>query len=314
MNTDPADIDLIERFLSGQLTHTEAVDFETRLGEDHEFARKLRLRKNFPSLFKAEGKDEIVMTVEDTPEVRVKREKPRTVKTRHIFWTAIILLSAGILGYFMFIRTSPPGQKTGDQKTVSRALVNAKVPVKTTVKYAEQPQANLKAAELMQTRVKSEEQPQTNVKVAERSEANVKAAELIQTAVKPEEPSQVPYKEAEAKPAPVKAEPTAPKNESTEKAAPRESMIKLNKSIELGSPADNLVVNRNEEILFTWKQATDSFTNFYIISEANNKLAWWRGIRPGIRELRVSATNFKPGRFYWYVGTKDNKRTLIVNP
>lgn len=84
------------------------------------------------------------------------------------------------------------------------------------------------------------------------------------------------------------------------------------KPIELEAPADSMIFNRNGEILFRWKQKTDSFTNFYIISEISNLRVWWRGIRPGIRELKIPAINFKPGKFYWYVGTKEVKRTLVI--
>jgi len=75
MNTSETDLELIERFISGKLSQTELEDFETRMEEDHEFARKLRLRKTFPSLFKAEGHDEIVMTPDSTPAEKPERKK-----------------------------------------------------------------------------------------------------------------------------------------------------------------------------------------------------------------------------------------------
>jgi anti-sigma factor RsiW len=298
MNTNPADIDLIERYLHGQLTQAEAADFETRLGEDHEFARKLRLRKNFPSLFKAEGHDEIAMAVTDTPEVRVKKKKVHFLKARHIIW-GIIVLVTGVLIYFLAVRLG---------QSVSRPADQAHTPVKT----VEQVQTKVKTTEQVHPPLKTADQVQANMKAAEQMQTPLKTPEPLQTKVRSAEQLQVPVQAAEPIQTPIKAEPTAPKTELTEKAIPRETAIKIHKPIELESPADNLVVKRGEEILFTWKQATDSFTNFFIISEAGNKLAWWRGIRPGIRECKVPAIKFKPGRFYWYVGNKEFKRTLIV--
>jgi hypothetical protein len=108
--------------------------------------------------------------------------------------------------------------------------------------------------------------------------------------------------------APVKA------TELPQKTTAPRPAVNLHNSNILESPDDNASIYRGEEIVFRWKQSTDSFTNFFIISEANNKLAWWRGIKPGIRELSVSARNFKPGRFYWYVGNKELRRTMIINP
>ncbi|MCX6287241.1 MAG: hypothetical protein NTY96_09005 [Bacteroidetes bacterium] len=230
MNTDQADIDLIERHLSGQLTHAEAVDFEERLGEDHEFARKLRLRKAFPSLFNAAGDDIIAQAVVEVPEVRIKKKKVYLLKPRHFVW-AIIVLLAGILFYFLFIRISRPMQKTREKKPVARVVEKA-----------------------------------------------------------------------------------VAKTQQPEKAGSPEQAISLHKSIVLESPADGMGVNRAEDIVFRWKQSTDSFTNFYLFSEASNKLAWWRGIRPGIRELTIPANKLNTGRFYWYVGTKESKRILIINP
>jgi len=86
MSTGDTDIELIERFISDKLTQTELEDFETRLEEDHEFARKFRLRKTFPSLFKAEGQDEIAMSVTATPAEKPKKKKAHSLKTGIWFW------------------------------------------------------------------------------------------------------------------------------------------------------------------------------------------------------------------------------------
>lgn len=84
------------------------------------------------------------------------------------------------------------------------------------------------------------------------------------------------------------------------------------KPVELNSPDDGVTFSRKDEILFTWELETDTFTNLYVFSESGHKLFWWRGIKPGIRENRVPARNFVPGKFYWYVGSKEVKRTFII--
>ena len=227
MNTDQADIDLIERHLSGQLSHAEVVDFEIRLGEDHEFARKFRLRKTFPSLFKAEGPDEIAMAVEDAPQPRIRKKRVRSKKTRSLLLGVIILLLAGILSYFLFVKINQPLQPAAEP-------LQSHVPATPTARIPEQPIA-------------------------------------------------------------------------------RESELNVSKPIVLEAPAEGMIFNRSEEMLFRWKMATDTFTNFYLISEANNKLAWWRGIRPGTRECIIPANKLFPGKFYWYVGTKEFSRTVVVS-
>ncbi|GEM_PF-544353 len=297
MKTDPEDIDLIERFLKNQLSHDEAVDFETRLGEDHEFARKLRLRKTFPSLFQAEGNDEIVMDVEEKHEVIAKKGKTHVVKARHIGW-GLLVLAAGVLIYFLASQFGSSivtliGRKHTPLKTKQSGLrVNGKAPLKPTMKTLRPEQSSLK--------------PPTPVRVSANADCQVHTglttSDLLLSPLKLAEPLQIT----------VKAVPTAPKPETAAKTFSMDAGLKVQKPIELESPADNLVVNRGEDIRFIWKQATDSFTNFYIKSEANNKLAWWRGIKPGIRECIVPANKLLPGKFYWYVGKKEYSRTIII--
>ena len=66
-------------------------------------------------------------------------------------------------------------------------------------------------------------------------------------------------------------------------------------------------------ILFNWTQKTDSFTRFYIISELHDQVMFWRGIKPGIREYKVPGNYLFPGKYYWYIGTKEEKHTFIIN-
>ena len=102
-------------------------------------------------------------------------------------------------------------------------------------------------------------------------------------------------------------------NQSSRITVHQDSDSTMRKPIELNSPDDGVMFSRKDEILFSWELETDTFTNLYVFSESNHKLVWWRGIKPGIRENKVPAINFLPGRFYWYVGSKDVKRTFIID-
>lgn len=84
--------------------------------------------------------------------------------------------------------------------------------------------------------------------------------------------------------------------------------------IELVRPLEGTVFKRSDEVIFQWLQATDTFTRLYVYSATNDKLILWRGIRPGIREYRVTGTTFYPGTFYWFVGRNDTRGTFSVKP
>lgn len=270
MITDQADIELIEKFISGKLNHDELVDFETRLEEDHEFARKFRLRKAFPSLFNAKGNDLIMQVIkkedekEEIPEIRAGEDNPRSFRPAYIIWPALILIMAVALVWFFFLRPKPGVDMVAGQ---------TKTPVKTTLPLKQEVKARPSV------------QPAATVNASNQSTAVEKPA--VQSAT-----SEV-------------AAPVKPRQEPVKPSG-------IHGVIELISPVDNVVVTRGEDIVFKWKMTTDSFTNFYLIGEANNKLAWWRGIKPGIRELTIPAVNFKAGKFYWYVGSREFKRTLII--
>jgi len=87
----------------------------------------------------------------------------------------------------------------------------------------------------------------------------------------------------------------------------------VQKAIELFNPAEGMTFSRKDMIRFKWTQKTDSFTRFYIYSVLNDHVILWRGIPPGIREYKVPGNTLNPGKFYWYVGTKEKKRSFIVS-
>jgi hypothetical protein len=83
--------------------------------------------------------------------------------------------------------------------------------------------------------------------------------------------------------------------------------------IRLLSPADGMKFSRKEMILFKWTMQKDTFTRFFIFSELNNRVVLWRGIRPGIREYKVEPNYLYPGKFYWYIGTKEQMRSFFIS-
>lgn len=78
------------------------------------------------------------------------------------------------------------------------------------------------------------------------------------------------------------------------------------------TPDDGKVFRRNEPVHFSWKMETDSFTRFFIFSESREKPVLWRGIRPGVREYEVPGNYLYPGKFYWFVGNRAQKKTFII--
>ena len=86
----------------------------------------------------------------------------------------------------------------------------------------------------------------------------------------------------------------------------------LLKPVSLLTPPDGKQFSMEEMLNFSWTMKTDSFTRFYIIAEGREKVILWRGIRPGIREYTIPGGYLYPGKFYWYVGTKELKRTFTV--
>jgi len=86
----------------------------------------------------------------------------------------------------------------------------------------------------------------------------------------------------------------------------------VQKATGLLNPSEGAEISRKDEILFSWKQTADTFSRFYIISEFNNQVVLWRGIPPRIKEYKVPGSSLFPGKYYWYVGSKEQKRSFIV--
>ena len=239
MNTDTEDIALIERYLAGKLTPAEVFNFEYRLDDDREFARKFRLIKSFPGLMKEADAAATEPSVAAVPIPEKVRDHNVPFKAVYLLWGALIVISVSVLIFFIIIKTN---RSRGDEEVQGTLPVN-------------EPSAISKG---QTTNTISREQP----------------ADTISGEQKPES--------------------------------------KMKKPVELKTPDDGMAFNRIGDILFRWELETDTFTNIYIYEEAGDQLIWWRGIKPGIREHKVPAIYFPPGRFYWYVGTKEVKRTFII--
>ena len=100
---------------------------------------------------------------------------------------------------------------------------------------------------------------------------------------------------------------------SEEKEIRRIDSVTGSRGIELLSPPEGKEISRKEMLQFRWAMKTDSFTRFYIVSEGKEKVVLWRGIRPGVREYTIPGGYLYTGKFYWYIGTKEQKRTFIIS-
>jgi hypothetical protein len=246
INQKDDDITLIERHLSGRMSQEELVEFEDRLEQDHEFARKFRLRKSFPSLFNAEGEDMITEAVQKLKDEQL-RERKDHAKKGLVVLLATGILALGILAVLFITGTFRAEKNTGSQETVTQS---------------------------------------------------------------PETPAAV-------KPAPARQEPppaTPPEQtEQTEQpAANTPDAVTPGKIVLLENPENGKIFRRGEEINFQWKMDADTFTRICVISDPGERIIWWRGIIPGIQEYKVDANTFRPGKFQWYIGTKEVKRTFVI--
>jgi hypothetical protein len=241
MDPESRDLEMIEQYLHGTLDPAVLAEFEYRLENDHELARKLRLRKVFPSLFNAEGEDLIKQELTENPGEKIITTHSALSAGKILFWITILLVLAGLSGYLFYFMKNQPEKK---------------------------------------------EAPLVNTPVVSKDTGINR---------------------------PTGSQPELPEQEAAEPATQLKDNI-YEDPVVLEIPDDSAIFSRREEILFRWRLETDTFTNFFIISLADGKMVWWKGIRPGIREYKVSTSNFRPGRYYWYVGTRDTRRIIEISP
>ncbi len=119
-----SDNELIEKYLAGELSPQEKASFEYRLEDDRELARRLRLRKNFPSLFQANGVDAIIMD-QSKPKETPLPEKPRSgCSHKRIARVVIPLIAlAALIVLLVFLFT---GKKKCIQEPVQQGTLTEK--------------------------------------------------------------------------------------------------------------------------------------------------------------------------------------------
>jgi hypothetical protein len=240
---DATDPELIELYLLGKMTDQETRSFETRLDDDRELRRKLRLIRTFPEMMSERGRMEYEKNLAQATAKVVRKKNFRYPNRRYLVWAAVVLFLAGAAVAIFFIFK---GNGHKDENGIQNENVI----------------------------------PKTN----------------IQT-------ESAPVKDTAG---------TKPQLQPEKKITSVVTLDAEQKAIELLKPADGMKFTRKDIILFDWIQKTDSFTRFYIVSELHDQVVFWRGIRLGIREYKVPGDYLYPGVYYWYVGTKDEKRTFIV--
>lgn len=103
MGSETEDIELIERYLEGKLDHQELRDFNRRLDEDREFARKVRIRQTFPTLVTEPADNRSL-----TPDTGTNSQAPAsgTRKFIRIILSIIGALLVVVLTGFIFLFSS----------------------------------------------------------------------------------------------------------------------------------------------------------------------------------------------------------------
>lgn len=229
MNEDLEDIDLIERYLEGKLNEAELRSFNDRLDDDREFARKVRIRKAFPSLVKDSG-EPVKNAVAEPPASGGNHNASQHKAIRLNSRVLLLIFIAAVLATVIFLIVRPGFRGMKQEIRVFNSFT---------------------------TKDSAREQEK---------------------------------------------EPVESKAVTTDAGAPIVPEV----------PEREQSFSRNEEILFQWRQTTDSLTNFYIFSPSLKKMLYWKGIKPGIREFLLPSRTFIPGRYYWYVGSREYGRFFVI--
>lgn len=243
MDSETEDIELIEKFLEGKLTHQELRNFNHRLDEDREFARKVRIRQTFPALLSDSVETE---SQPKEPVAALRQPSSGGNKWKKITITLTLSFLAICLIIFVFLFSS----RLVDKRTADAGTRPDNGSHRSS--FGSEPVPGIAAVEMP---ARSEER---------RSESG------------------------------------------------GSDTLKNTNAIVLVVPEQDQTFNRNEPILFQWEQATDSTTNFYIVSVSGKKIYYWKGIKPGIHEFLLQARTFIPGRYVWFVGTRENKRSFVI--
>jgi hypothetical protein len=135
MSFDPADNDLIEKYLLGKLTDPEISAFKDRLYEDREFARKFRLIKTFPEMMSEAGKAEMDRKLTEAVEKVLAGNPDRSrKKTYFILGIVTFIAVAGIILLVLSPWKDHPEPVVNSEKKVSPISTAAKTRVTSTKK------------------------------------------------------------------------------------------------------------------------------------------------------------------------------------
>jgi hypothetical protein len=130
MSTNPADNDLIERYLLGKLTGEESRAFQARLEKDREFARKFRLISAFPEMMSEPARIEFENKQADLVATVVKKKSVSRRNKRYFLWTAFIIAAlTGAILFFIFSKAD----HQNDQIVHKESMVSKEAVVKTAV-------------------------------------------------------------------------------------------------------------------------------------------------------------------------------------
>lgn len=114
MESDKSDLDLIERYLNGDLSAQDIDLVERRIEDDREFARKLRLRKTFPNVMKP-GED----GTSNQPGLQDFSWEFDFKSRRHISWKRVLVITMlvipGILFTYFFVSEPPTPSSTSPE-------------------------------------------------------------------------------------------------------------------------------------------------------------------------------------------------------
>jgi hypothetical protein len=132
MSFDPADNDLIEKYLLGKLDDREIAAFNYRLGEDREFARKFRLIKTFPEMMSEAGRIEFEKKLSQAVERVMDVKTNRSGKKLLLIWGSVSVIGvAGIILLIFFLsknRTEQPSAR--EQHPVPEGTAVKTIPAK----------------------------------------------------------------------------------------------------------------------------------------------------------------------------------------
>ena len=104
----------------------------------------------------------------------------------------------------------------------------------------------------------------------------------------------------------------APGDKQPAKATKETLITKDGGIITLEEPKDGIAFKETAVITFRWKYKADSITHLYILSAITDKMVMKTEIKPKAEEYTLEAQKLIPGRYYWFIGSKEIKRFFTI--